>query len=173
MKYKYRIVTILSTTVIIFDLISKFYIHTNFELTESINVIPNYFNLTYIRNPGAAFGFLAQSSEFFRKIFFSIIPLIACGLIIHMLRACSEKQISNIVGLSLIMGGALGNYINRMTLGYVVDFLDFHYKLIHHWPAFNIADISIVTGIAILFCVRNNNLDDLKNNKKTRRSESF
>jgi signal peptidase II len=128
----------------------KMYVYTHFTLHEPINVITNYFNLTYIRNQGAAFGFLADSYPWFRDAFFMSMPPIALLIILAILRGVQDSARWTIVSLSLVFGGAIGNYIDRIRYGWVIDFLDFHIAESYHWPAFNIADMAIVTGVGIL-----------------------
>jgi len=113
-------------------------------------IIPNFFNLTYVRNPGAAFGFLAESPEFFRETFFLAFPPIAMATIFFVLRGIKDNDRVQTVALSLVFGGALGNYIDRVRFRFVIDFLDFHIANKYVWPAFNIADSAIVIGIGIL-----------------------
>ena len=150
MKSKFSILITTSLALIALDLVTKFYIHSSFQLSESVTVIPNFFSFTYVRNFGAAFGFLAQSHEEFRKVFFAIMPPFACLIIFLILRKVPDNNRIKIYALSSIMGGALANYINRMYLGYVVDFFDLHFYSKYTWPTFNIADIAIVCGVGIL-----------------------
>lgn len=147
---KYRTFLTSALVVIILDLAIKMLVHSNYQLSESTPVIPNFFNLTYVRNLGAAFGLLAQSHPEFRKIFFAIMPPIACIVIFFILKSAPESDKLQIYSLSFIMGGALGNYLNRMFYGYVIDFLDFHLFYKYNWPAFNIADVAIVSGVGML-----------------------
>jgi signal peptidase II len=113
-------------------------------------VIENYFNITYVRNPGAAFGFLAQSHPEFREPFFLVLPPIAMLIILWVLKSVQTSDRLQVVALSLVFGGAIGNYIDRLRFGYVIDFLDFHIQNRYTWPAFNVADSAIVVGIGIL-----------------------
>jgi signal peptidase II len=157
MDFKYKALVAVTAGVALVDLGIKGYVHTNFSLSETIPVIPNFFNFTYVRNPGAAFGFLGQSPETFRKLFFLLMPLVACAVIVQILRSVPNSDKAQIFALSSIMGGALGNYFNRIfTGGYVIDFLDFHFYYKYNWPAFNIADIAIVcgTGSLLFFMLR-------------------
>lgn len=151
MKKKIMFLISIAGFFIALDQATKLYIHTHFQLSESITVINNFFNITYVKNPGAAFGFLASSNPFFRDAFFLIIPPVALVIIIMILRTVDSNDRIQIVALSSVFGGAIGNYIDRLRLRYVIDFLDFHYKNVYSWPAFNVADIAIVTGICILF----------------------
>jgi signal peptidase II len=140
----------ISFFVIGIDQLTKTFVHTQMQLHESKIIIENFFNFTYVRNFGAAFGFLAQTPELFRDIFFLSMPPLACGLILYILVTLKETQTAQIAALSLIFGGALGNYIDRLHYRYVVDFLDFHFKNKYSWPAFNVADMSIVSGVCLL-----------------------
>lgn len=151
MKQKLTLLALISGFSIAMDQATKLWIHANFYLGQSIEVIPNFFNITYVKNPGAAFGFLANSNPFFRDMFFLIIPPVALVVIYMILRTVDVKDRIQIFALSCVFGGAIGNYIDRLRLRYVIDFLDFHYQNTYSFPAFNVADISIVTGICLLF----------------------
>ncbi|MBI3016547.1 MAG: signal peptidase II [Deltaproteobacteria bacterium] len=150
MKSKYIILICLAGLVIALDQLSKLYIAHHFELHESVSVIPHFFNLTYIRNTGAAFGLLAKAPESFRIPFFIIIPLVALTIIVLIFKKTQETQLLMITALSLILGGAIGNFIDRLRFNYVIDFLDFHWFFKYHWPAFNVADSTIVVGVLLL-----------------------
>jgi signal peptidase II len=125
-------------------------VHSSFDLGESVRVIKDYFNLTYVRNTGAAFGILGKSHETFRQVFFLTIPPVAVLIILLFMRSLPETEKLEIYALSMICGGALGNYIDRLRFGYVIDFLDFHFQEKYSWPAFNVADSAIVVGVCIL-----------------------
>ncbi len=135
--------------IIALDQLTKTYIHTHFFLGQSSSMIANIFDITYVRNPGAAFGIFAAMPPAFRETFFSVIPLAALLVIIGLLRATSEDQKTTILSLSLVFGGAIGNYIDRLRFKYVIDFLYFHFYD-HYFPAFNVADSAIVVGVCIL-----------------------
>lgn len=150
MKIKYLLLAAISGAIITADQAVKMYVHTHFHLHESVEVIKGFFNLTYVRNEGAAFGFLADSHPVFREIFFLSMPPIALLIILAILRGVSEKDRLTICSLSLVFGGAIGNYIDRLRFRYVIDFLDFHIQEKYTWPAFNIADMAIVGGVAVL-----------------------
>ncbi|MFZ3230857.1 MAG: signal peptidase II [Pseudobdellovibrio sp.] len=150
MSRKYLLLLCFAGFIIAIDQLTKIYIHTQFQLHESKAIIENLFNITYVRNFGAAFGFLAQTPSAFREIFFLMMPPLACIIIIYILRAVDNKDSKQILALSSIFGGALGNYIDRLQFQYVIDFLDFHYYGKYSWPAFNIADMAIVCGVIAL-----------------------
>ncbi|RME17039.1 MAG: signal peptidase II [Bdellovibrio sp.] len=150
MQRKYLILMVFSGLIIALDQVTKIYIHTHFKLHESLPVIQNFFNITYVRNKGAAFGMLHDSHETFRTIFFLAIPPLAAIIILFLLRGIKNSQTIYIYAYSAIFAGAIGNYIDRLRLGYVVDFLDFHIYNRFTWPAFNIADSAIVVGVITL-----------------------
>jgi len=147
---KYLILAVVAALLVAVDQLTKLYIHTNFELGEFITVIPGYFNITYVRNPGAAFGIFRESLGAFRTIFFLAMPPIAMITILAILRGVANNDRVQILALSAIFGGAIGNYLDRIRFGYVIDFLDFHLQNKYSWPAFNIADSAIVCGVIVL-----------------------
>lgn len=150
MKLKYLILVALSGAIVTLDQATKMYVHTQFHLGESILVIKDYFNITYVRNYGAAFGILTNSAPTFREIFFLSIPPIAMLIILFILRGVPDRDRWQILGLSSVFGGAIGNYIDRVRFRYVIDFLDVHYQNRYSWPAFNVADSAIVCGVGVL-----------------------
>src|SRR5207253_410421 len=96
------------------------------------------------------FGVLSTTAQRFREPFFILVPFLALIVIIFILRSTKDMQKLQICALSFIFGGAIGNYLDRLRFKYVIDFLDFHYKEIYHWPSFNVADSAIVCGVGIL-----------------------
>lgn len=147
MKLRYLILLVVSVLVLLLDQASKLYIDRTMQLHSSITVIDRFFNITYVRNQGAAFGMLANSS--FRLPFFILVSAVAVCVILVVVKRLREDQKFAAVSLSLIFSGALGNLIDRVRLGEVIDFLDVHW-FDHHWPAFNIADSAICVGVALL-----------------------
>jgi signal peptidase II len=135
--------------IVLFDRITKLYILSGMTLHNSYSVIEGLFDITYIRNPGAAFGILSAAPPFFRSVFFIVVTVLAIFLILYYLRKSEKGNLLQEISLSLIMGGALGNLMDRILYGEVIDFLDF-YVGSHHWPAFNVADSAISIGAAIL-----------------------
>ena len=144
---RFRLFSIISVIVVAFDQATKLHIDYHFDLHESLPVIPGLFSLTYIRNQGAAFGILAESS--IRIPFFICVSLLAMLAILWFLRTRQNSQRLGNVGLSLVFAGALGNLIDRIRLGEVIDFIDVYWRQ-HHWPAFNIADSAITVGVVLL-----------------------
>lgn len=147
---KYLILATIAGFLVAFDQLVKIYVHASFGLGESVVLIPDFFRFTYVRNPGAAFGIFRDAAPLFRSIFFLSMPPLAMGIIVYMLREVENSDRWQIFALSMIFGGALGNYIDRLRFGYVIDFLDFHYKETWSYPAFNIADSAIVVGVILL-----------------------
>ncbi|MDD5241966.1 MAG: signal peptidase II [Sulfuricella sp.] len=137
---------IISAVVIVLDQITKQWVSQSLGLQDVIQVTP-YFNLVLAHNAGAAFSFLAGAGGWQRG-FFTAIALVAAVVIVHLLRKhYMEKRFS--LALVLILGGALGNLIDRILLGHVIDFLDFYVQA-WHWPAFNVADMAITGGAGLL-----------------------
>lgn len=130
--------------IIIFDVISKIFISNILILNKSITIIPNFFYLTYTHNYGGAWSIFDNSTLFITIVSF----LIIIGIIYYLFKNKVTKKIE-IVGYSLLLGGAIGNLIDRIVYGYVIDFLDF-YIFKYDFPIFNVADIGIVVGIILL-----------------------
>lgn len=146
---KYLILMCIVGLLLSVDQLTKLYVHTQFQLHESVPVINNFFSITYVRNFGAAFGFLSQTPEIFRDLFFLMIPPTACLIILYILKGVKNNDTMQILALSSVFAGALGNYLDRLRFRYVIDFVDFHYGEFS-WPAFNIADMAIVGGVMFL-----------------------
>ena len=147
-RAKYQKLVVVAGTVIVFDQIAKAAILNTLPLYRSVTVIPGFFNIVHIHNPGGAFGFLATQSSSVRIMLFVLISFLAAGLIFYFYRNTPKTHPLLATGFALIFGGALGNLIDRVRFGEVVDFLDF-YLGSYHWPAFNIADSAITVGVAI------------------------
>jgi len=145
--FRFRLLLIVSLAVLTLDQATKFYIDNRFALYESATVFENFFHITYVRNKGAAFGILANNA--FRVPFFITVASIAVIGILWYLRKLGEGQKLHVLALSLIFSGAVGNLIDRIRLGEVIDFLDVHWYR-HHWPAFNVADSAICIGVGLL-----------------------
>jgi signal peptidase II len=135
-------------SILIVDQLTKLIVDQSMPLHHSIPVIDNLFSLTYIRNAGAAFGFLAGSAAAFRLPFLIVFSLVAIGFVVAMLRRLPARETGLITALAFILGGAIGNLIDRLAYGEVIDFLDFYWSG-YHWPAFNVADSFITMGVAI------------------------
>jgi signal peptidase II len=152
LKKKAVVLMITVGVVVLLDLITKAYIVSTMFLHESFVVIDGFFNITYVRNPGAAFGFLAGASPGFRSIFFLSVTAAVIILILYHIGRSKTEDMFETFALSLILSGALGNLIDRVRFGEVIDFIDVYIGS-HHWPAFNVADSAISTGAVILILV--------------------
>jgi signal peptidase II len=142
--------TLVSGGILVLDQATKVLVDKTMAMHQSIDLIPNFVSLTYLRNTGAAFGFLAGARSSLRIVFFALISSVAIGCIVYLIRGLLPRQKALLVSLSLILGGAIGNLIDRLRLGEVIDFIDLHWYDIH-WPAFNVADSAISIGVALLF----------------------
>jgi len=136
------------TIILVLDQLTKFIVDRTMPLHHSIPVIDDLFSLTYIRNTGAAFGMLAGSAAEFRLPFLVLFSVLAIGFIVMMVRRLPDREKGLITALAFILGGAIGNLIDRLAYGEVIDFLDFYWSN-YHWPAFNIADSFITVGVVI------------------------
>lgn len=147
MKARFQILFGVTALVLLLDQATKIYVDRSMALHSSITVVENFFNITYLRNKGAAFGILATSA--FRLPFFILVSAVAVCVIFTIINKLREDQKLAAWSLSLIFSGALGNLIDRVRLGEVIDFLYFHWYE-HYWPAFNVADSAICVGVALL-----------------------
>ncbi len=136
----------ISAIVVALDLYTKYLIQNAFEYAQHLTVT-SFFDLVRYHNEGAAFSFLADAGGW-QKWFFSGISVIAILVITYLLKKHQTQKLF-CLGLALVLGGAIGNLYDRLTLGYVVDFLHFHYQA-YAWPAFNVADSAICIGVALL-----------------------
>ncbi len=136
-----------SALVISLDQASKWIVSSLFSLHETLAVMP-YFNLTLAHNYGAAFSFLAGAGGWQRWFFIGLSLVISVALVVWLKKLSSHAKLEA-VSISLILGGAIGNVIDRIYFGYVIDFLDVYYGA-YHWPVFNIADSAICIGAGLL-----------------------
>lgn len=137
----------LSSLVIVLDQISKWWVVKHFDLYESLALFPSV-NLTYVHNTGAAFSFLSSAGGW-QRWFFIAIALIATTILMIWLSRLKRSERWMAVTLSLILGGAIGNLYDRISYGYVIDFIDIYHKT-WHWPVFNVADSAISVGIVMM-----------------------
>lgn len=145
--------SLLMATLIIVDQLSKGAIQSSLFYGQTIPVIKGFFSIAYVKNTGAAFGFGQDGPEWFRQIFFLGLPVIFCGWIFVMLVKTLKGPFYISLAYALIIAGAVGNLIDRFSLGYVVDFLMFYWKdENNHFPAFNVADscITVAAGLLII-----------------------
>lgn len=151
-----------------FDQGTKLWIVKSFSLYDSRELIPGFFNLTYLTNKGAAFGFLAGQTGAWRHYLFLVLGTVALAVIGIAWARLRQAHPLYSISLPLIAGGAIGNLIDRVRLGSVVDFLDVHYKG-YHWPAFNVADSAISIGVVVFFIA--NILEGVKAKKEEKQGD--
>jgi signal peptidase II len=144
---RWRLFSVIALAGLLADQATKLYIDGSMRLYDSIPVIENFFHITYVRNRGAAFSFLSNAS--WRLPFFIAVSLIAAAVILVAFRKLRDDQRLAQVSFAMIFSGAVGNLVDRVRLGEVIDFLDAHWYR-HHWPAFNVADSLICVGVFLL-----------------------
>ena len=137
----------LTVVFLLLDQVTKHWVAGSMDLFQSVAVFP-FFNITYVHNPGAAFSFLADQGGW-QRWFFTVIAVLASIIFIYWLAKTPKDNKLLGISFSLLLSGALGNLIDRLFLGYVIDFLDF-YVGSYHWPAFNVADSAIFIGAALM-----------------------
>ena len=141
---------IITAVIIVLDLWTKWLVVQRIDLHETYTVIPNFFQLVHVRNTGAAFGIGANANSQIIPILLNAGAIVVFGVVVvYALRSAVTDRLLQ-TGLHLILGGAIGNLLDRFRFGYVVDFLDVYVRN-HHWPAFNVADSAICIGIGLLF----------------------
>ncbi len=133
--------------IVVLDQISKLWIDANLRLYESIDILP-IFQIIHVRNLGAAFSFLSDAGGWQRWFFVTISFVASIALTVWLLRL-PKTALWQAIAITLILGGAVGNLIDRLAYGYVIDFLLVYYKT-WHWPAFNVADSAITVGAIML-----------------------
>jgi signal peptidase II len=150
---KYRIwYFIFIIILMVTDQVTKALVARNILLNSSKEIIPGFFQLVHIRNKGAIFGFFSQSGNRTVYLLLTVASLAALGLVVYYFFKASPDERWLKFSLSLIMAGALGNFIDRVSKGYVIDFLDLSVKG-WHWPSFNVADSCISTGAVLLIFI--------------------
>jgi signal peptidase II len=134
----------IASDVVLLDQATKWLVQKHMQI-HNVKTLAPFFNLTHVLNTGASFGMFRDSNRAFIGITLLILAVLAA---IH--RRMAGESRAAAVGLAFLWGGAVGNLIDRLRVGAVVDFLDFHWAG-HHWPAFNVADSAIFTGVALMF----------------------
>lgn len=148
MLQKYLRFGLISGLVILLDQLSKAFVLTYIPMYKSIHIIPGFFNLTHVTNPGGAFGFMARNGSPWRHWIFLAAAFIALGMILYFYHQTPSNRPYLGYALAMIFGGAIGNVIDRLRFGEVVDFLDIFVGGMH-WPTFNIADCGVTVGVII------------------------
>jgi len=150
MTPKLRIFSVALAVSLLLDQATKIWIVQSLSYADRITVLENFFYITHVRNPGAAFGLLASSPEPFRLTFFITVTLIAIALIFSFYRRLAPGDRLSALALGLILGGAAGNLIDRIVYTEVIAFLHFRLWSGYSWPDFNLADSFIVVGVGLL-----------------------
>lgn len=164
MSFKYKLVLIVSPAIVLLDQFTKWFILKHLPLYDSIPVVPGFFDIVHVRNTGAAFGLLATSDAGFREPFFYIIAVVAVVVLFGMLRKLTPADQLMSWVVALVTGGLIGNLIDRLRFGNVVDFLSFHWhdavadwnlfgyaiRFRWEWPSFNVADSAITIAMVLL-----------------------
>ena len=149
MKSKYWVLLILCVAIIVMDQWTKDVVQQRLALYQRVEVVQGFFNLTHVRNPGGAFGIFGGEKGGLGSWLFVLVSLVAIGSILFLLVKTKEGEKTLSFSFSLVLSGAVGNLIDRLRFGEVVDFLDF-YLYSYHWPAFNVADSAICIGIGLM-----------------------
>lgn len=139
----------LSLAILAADQVTKMAILAKLVPRGTVRLIPGLFDLTFVANQGALFGFGREFGGPIRMVAFTILPIAAICFVLLVLLRSHRRELWFRLGLALILGGAAGNLIDRIRLGFVVDFLDFYWRS-YHWPAFNLGDASICLGVGLL-----------------------
>ena len=148
---KYLVLVSSSGALISLDQLSKFWASSQLKLGETRPVVDLFLNLSLVRNSGAAFGLFSNLRQELRDPLFLFVPVLTLLVIFFAFTRLRDSQAYSIGSFCLIIGGAFGNILDRLRLGYVVDFLDFHWNSRAHFPAFNVADAAISLGVLVLF----------------------
>jgi signal peptidase II len=149
MSRKYWFLLLLTPFLVAADQGSKTAVENSLFYASRVDVLPGLVNLVYVRNPGMAFGMLNDLPETWRLPLFLLISVLAVVIIGHLFRQTAARAALMPAALALILAGAIGNLIDRFRWGYVVDFIQVHWRQ-HYWPTFNLADSAITVGIVLL-----------------------
>jgi len=149
MKRKYWVLLVFCLGILLLDQWTKSMVVQKLPLYQRVKVIQGFFNLTHVRNTGGAFGIFGGEKGGLGSILFVVVSLIAIGAIVFLFLKIKGNEKTLALSFSLILSGAIGNLIDRLRYGEVVDFLDF-YLSTYHWPAFNVADSAICIGIGLM-----------------------
>jgi signal peptidase II len=146
---KSAFVLIIAGAVLAADQLTKWYVRHTVAYQESVPIVPSFFHITHVRNTGGAFSLFADASDSIRLPFFLLASSLALGALLYFVRQVPADRRWLLFALSGVLGGALGNLVDRVVFGRVTDFLDVHWRG-YHWPAFNVADSFITVGVVIL-----------------------
>lgn len=151
LRKTYLVAVVMASVAVLLDQATKIWATSALATSQPVTVIENFFHLTYHRNTGGVFGLLAGPPSMLRQAFFVGATVVALAFIAWLLRDWGRESGTALAGLSMVGGGAVGNLIDRIVYGEVVDFIDWHWYG-HHWPTFNVADSFITVGTVLLVC---------------------
>ncbi len=154
MKNKFYLITL---AVLVMDHLTKWIVRTRMDPRDSIELVPNYLRLSYVRNSGVAFGLFADIQSVWKPYILAAMAVVAVIVILIYSSRMPLNRTLLQLALAITMGGILGNFTDRIINGFVVDFIEFHINESFHWPTFNVADSAITIGIALLL------IDTVKN----------
>ncbi len=149
-KRRFVAFVIIALVLVAADQVSKYMVTAFVPLHSGVEVVPDFLNIVHHRNPGAAFGILADSTSSLRAVFLLLVSVAALVCIIWIVVVSKLIDTYLLIALSFFFGGALGNLVDRVRFGEVTDFVDIYYGSFH-WPAFNVADASLCVGTALFF----------------------
>jgi signal peptidase II len=161
MKNKYYLITLL---VLVADHITKWIVRAKLYPREALEIVPGYLRLSYLHNSGVAFGLFDEVESIWKPYILAGMAIVAIAVIvIYGLHVSQSRKLLQLA-LATTLGGILGNFVDRILRGYVIDFIEFHIKEIYHWPTFNVADSAITIGIVLLLIdtIRNPVLEEEK-----------
>lgn len=156
MSKKHWVILLTTPLAVLLDQATKFFIHSTFRLYQEISVIPGYLNIIYVQNRGLIFGSFSDRLGPYSIWVSLAITVVALGIIVHLFFRTEDRAVLLPLALSMVLVGAIGNLIDRLHWGYVVDFIQLYYVensppfKAHYWPTFNVADIAITCGIILL-----------------------
>jgi signal peptidase II len=142
------LIALVTMPVLALDQLSKLYISSHFRLYETVPLVPNWLDVTYTLNPGAAFSLFATMPPGFRSVFFIVLSIVAI-IVLAVLLTRPGTSLASSISFALILGGTLGNLIDRLARGMVIDFIYFHHDSFSY-PVFNVADSAITIGVTII-----------------------
>ena len=167
MLKKYLSIILIAIAVIALDQASKLWIDDALPRHQQIEVLPQCLNIVHVRNPGVAFGLLQNIPNAYRSVLLTGTTILALVLLMFLLAKTHPSQRLERWSLALILGGAIGNLIDRVRLEEVIDFIDVHWANLYHWPAFNVADSCISTGITCMVLLELKRIVSSQAHKKT------
>jgi signal peptidase II len=147
MKNKYYLITLL---ILVADHIAKWIVRAKLYPREALEIVPGYLRLSYLHNSGVAFGLFDEVESVWKPYILAGMAIVAVtAIVIYGLHVSQSRKLLQLA-LATTLGGILGNFVDRILRGYVIDFIEFHIKEVFHWPTFNIADSAITIGIVLL-----------------------